>query len=35
MTPLTAGDAVTIETKSGTYSAVTYATQTWGVVPLP
>ena len=32
MTPLTAGDAVTMETKSGTYSTVTYATQTWGVV---
>src|SRR6185437_6283197 len=31
MTPLVDGSGVTIETKSGTYSAHAYATQTWGV----
>jgi hypothetical protein len=32
MTPLTQGDAVIMETKSGTYSTGSYSTQTWGVV---
>jgi hypothetical protein len=32
MTPLTESDAVYMETKSGTYTPDTYATQTWGVV---
>jgi hypothetical protein len=32
MTPLTESDAVYMETKSGTYSPNTYATQTWGIV---
>ena len=32
MTPLTDGDAVMMETKSGSYSAETYSTQTWGIV---
>jgi hypothetical protein len=32
MTPLTEGDAVTMETKGGSYSMDTYSTQTWGIV---
>ena len=32
MTPLTDGDAMFMETKTGTYSTDTYATQTWGIV---
>jgi len=32
MTPLTDGDSVTMETKSGSYSSDTYSAQTWGVV---
>jgi hypothetical protein len=32
MTPLTDGDAMFMEVKSGAYSATTYSTQDWGIV---
>jgi hypothetical protein len=32
MTPLTESDAVYMETKSGTYTPTSYASQTWGIV---